>query len=283
MIDEVPTIDTLERQIRAPIVKPPEDPQLGFTRTLKPCPNSGRISFAQIADLKLDRTDVDCDDAPLLITRKMVETDEESEYNEKYYHVHPDPTNDPSDYYGAFWGHDYDFIRSEVAGPNPIGTWVEAFSVTEEYPYPESFGERGVETKEDSDGNPYFRLYAYTTDKNPSGDYVTKATYLVTYIGRVEQGTKLTVYFEFDADAPSWRNEPMFFKLRGWSDGFFQGELKDYIDFTSRAHRKWSVFKQDIVVDATHRDLWAAFQQNTSSRYASYENTYFRNFQIWRT
>ena len=282
-MSESPTIDTLERQIRAPIVKPDQDPQLGFTRTLKPCPNSGRISFAQIADLRLDRNDVDCDDAPLLVTRKMVETDDESEYNDKYYHVHPDPTNDPSDYYGAFWGHDYDFIRAEVAGPNPIGTWIEAFSVTEEYPYPESFGERGVATWEDSEGNPYFRLYAYTADRNPDGSYVQKATYLMTYIGRVDKGTKLTVYFEYDADAASHYDQPMIFKLQGWSDGFFQGESKEYIDFTSRARSKWNVFKQDIVVDATHRDLWAAFQQNTSRSRARWQSTYFRNFQIWRT
>ena len=161
MIDEMPTIDTLERQMRAPIVKPNEDPQLGFTRTINPCPNSGRISFAQIADLRLDRDDVDCNDEPLLVTRKMVETDEESEYREKYYHVHPEPTNDPSDYYGAFWGHGYDFIRSEVAGPNPIGTWIEAFSE----PYPNGFSDRGVQTKEDADGIKYFRLFAHTDEK----------------------------------------------------------------------------------------------------------------------
>ena len=75
----------------------------------------------------------------------------------------------------------------------------------------------------------------------------------------------------------------MIFKLRGWSDGFFQGETKDYIDFKSRAQLKWNVFKQDIVVDATHRDLWVAFQQNTSTAMSTYQNTYFRNFQIWRT
>ena len=69
MTEVAPTIDTLERQMRETIV--------AFTRSLEPCPDSGRISFAQIADLKFDRNDVDCNDEPLLVTRKMVETDEE--------------------------------------------------------------------------------------------------------------------------------------------------------------------------------------------------------------
>lgn len=271
MEEVVPTIDTLERQMR--------ETNSAFTRSLKPCPDSGRISFAQIADLKLDRNDVDCNDEPLLVTRKMVETDEESEYNDAYYHVHPEPTNDPSDYYGAFWGHDYDFIRAEVAGVNPIGKWNEAFSL----PYPEDFSERGVEVKTASDGKPYFRLYAYTEDRNSSGNFVQKATYLTSYIGRVEQGTRLTVYFEYDADCTAYWDTSTVFELRGYSDGFFGGEEKKYIERSFRQHQKWNVFKQDIVVDAIHRDLFLAFQQNTCVSRASYQNTYFRNFQIWRT
>ena len=44
-------------------------------------------------------------------------------------------------------------------------------------------------------------------EKNNSGDFVSRATYLVSYIGRVDRDApKLTVYFEYDADAPNWHD-----------------------------------------------------------------------------
>jgi hypothetical protein len=273
MAESAPTIDTLERQMRETVGAP-------FTRALEPCPNSGRISFAQIADLKIDRNDVDCNDERLLVTRKMVETDEESEYKGAYYHAHPEPANDPSDYYGAFWGHDYEFQRGENLPVNPIGRWNEAFSD----PYPENFTQRGVEVGTSPDnGQPYFRMFAQTDEKLSNGDFKQLATYMTAYIGRVPAGTNLTVYFEYDAGAPNWYDTSTVFELRAWSEGFFQGAEKTYIKRSLRNHGQWNAFKEDFTVDSVHKDLFVAFQKNTSSSRSAYQNHYFRNFQIWRT
>ena len=275
-----PTIDTLERQVRSgPISTPGGEPMLGAYREITPCPASGRITFKQLGDLRERSSGIDCDDSDLLVCRKPKATDELS-LNKKTLRKQAEASNDPSDFYNACWGHNYDFIRGYDLPPNPIGSFMELFSD----PQPEGYSERGVQVKTWDDGGEYFRLYAYTDDKNWQGDFVEKATYLSSYVGRFAPNTKLTIYFEYNGDAGDWQNPSPSFSLRGWSDGWYQGETKEYISTGLRTNdRYWSVFEQEFTVDSVHRDIWIAFQQNTSTVQANYENLYVRNVQIWRS
>ena len=279
-MSESPTIDTLERQVRSgPIDGSTDEQQLGFSRDINPCPKSGRITFKQIGDLIGQEGDIDCDDEELMICREPPVTGDLGK-NDKPLRKQSEAGNDPSDFYNACWGHNYDFIRGYPLGPNPVGRFCEMFSD----PQPEGYGERGVQIKTYEDGGEYFRLYAYTSDKNWQGDFVEKATYLVSYVGRFAPNTKLTIYFEYNGDAGDWTNPTPSFSLRGWSDGWYQGETKEYISTGLRTNdRYWSVFEQEFTVDSVHRDIWIAFQQNTSTVKANYENLYVRNVQIWRS
>jgi len=262
-----------------PIDGSTDDQQLGFSREIEPCPKSGRINFKQIGELVGQKSGVDCDDAELLICRKPPVT-EELGYNKKPIRKQAEASNDPSDFYSACWGHDYEFVRGYPLGPNPIGKFCEIFSD----PQPEGYSERGVQVKTYDDGGEYFRLYAYTTDKDWQGNFLERATYLVSYVGRFKGNTKLTIYFEYNGDANSWENPSPSLAVRGWTDGWFKGDSKDYIDTNLRTRdRYWSVFEQEITVDAIHRDIWIAFQQNTSTVKPNYENLYVRNVQIWRS
>jgi hypothetical protein len=272
-----PTFNTLERQMTAR----GSNRSTGFSRELKACPESGRISFADIAGTRGERSNVNCDDEKFLITRKMIDGMPPSEGNQIIVpnkHYHPEPTDDPSDYYGAFFGHGHEFVRSEDPSVNEIGEWIEQFSG----PYPSSFDDRGVEVLTNSDGEDYFRLYAYSDDWNGS-NYEEKATYLVSYIGKVEAGTKLRVYVEYDADCRDREDVSSVFSLRGWTDGYFQGESKDYIEREFRGYGRWQCYVWQITVDSEHRDLWAAWQQNSLASRKVKQNTYFRKLQIWRT
>lgn len=301
-----PTIEWLEYQYklysknRAVIGIPDVEATdvVGTFRELTPCPRSGKISFKQIGDIRLKTKDIFMNDEDLLVCRRPVANGVDSNKEPKF--EHEEPTNDPSDYYRALWGHGYDIYRGEVLPMNPLESWNEGFSP----PYPTSssqedygFSRRGVQVLENDSGE-YFRLYnssygeyvflGYYGNGNPAWGwrYWVRATYAVCYIGRIEPGTRLEWCVDVYKPNGDWRTEGASFQIRGWSEGFFGGDSMDYENIGFRqagSSGDWRCYSGEITVDERFNDLWLAFQQNGSDNTTNYQNVYFRNFQFWRS
>ncbi len=273
---------------------------IGEYRELTPCPRKGRISFKQIGDLRLRKKDISMDDEDLLICRRPVASGDLDDSDNPIYR-HPDPTNDPKDFYSALWGHGYDVYRGRVLPMNPIDAWTEGFSD----PHPlendqenNSFSKRGVEVKENDEGK-YFRIYNSSAASYvflgvyPDGSaaydwrYYVRATYMTAYIGRIEPGTKLEWCVEvLKREDGGWKAEAGSFQIRGWPEGWYSGsypdDIKEYHDQSMRKTSGWQTYSGEFTVDERYKDIWLSFQQNGSDNTTQYQNLYFRNFQIWR-
>ena len=296
-----PTLDDFVRSYRSSalreIIEGEEDRELGFVRELEACPRKGRINFKQIAQLRQRKSGVDTRDEDLLICRKPVATGDLDAFDNPIYR-HEDHNDDPSDYYQALWGHDYDVYRGKVVGPRHANSWSEGFSD----PYPteaedegNGYARRGVEVNENDEGDKYFRIYSSSTSERvyigtyPNGNpayetkYYPRATYLTTYVGRIEPGTRLIFNFEAYSSDSSWRGQRGVFSMRGWEEGFMGGDSMDYMQFSiSNDRNEFISYTDEFTVDERFSDIWIAFQQNGSSATINYQNLYLRNFQIWR-
>jgi hypothetical protein len=255
---------------------------VGFFREIQPCPSSGRISFKQIGDLReYDGVPVEMDDDRLLNCRKPAPAGDGAYYQ-------PAATNDPSDYYNAVWGSEGVVNRGRELPMNPIGTWNENFPP----PYPldswweeGSFQYRGVTAKDQG-----FRIYCtsearyeWTGEIGPGGGgiykwrYYKKATNAVGYIGRFDAGTRLSMALE----TTSYSSVRGGWSVRGWTQGFFQGDQKIYNEGSvSRGANTQTV---DIEVDDAHKDIWIAFQQDSDDDSDTQQSFELNNFWIWRT
>jgi len=267
---------------------------IGAYRELTPCPRSGRINFKQVGGLRLKTSEIEMDDEDLLVCRKPEATGELGGNNAAIYR-HKEPTNDPSDYYQAVWGHAYDVYRAPVLPMNPLNGWNEGFSA----PYPtendqeNGYGLRGVQIGEE-DGQKHFRLYSgsyservflgwYPDGRPAYGDrYYPRATYCNAYVGRFEPGTRLVLSFEANNTFGGWESEEGAYQIAAWSEGWFGGEQKIYKQGAVATRGSWDVFTTEITIDDRFRDLWLAFQQNGSGDTSQFQSTYFRNYQIWR-
>ena len=276
-----------------------DDPSdvIGSYRELVPCPSSGKITFKQIGDLRFMTKNVSLDDESLLACRKPVATGELDDWNRPIYRQE-EPTFDPSDFYGALWGHEYIAQRGKVLPANPINAFNEGFS----QPYPteneqegNNFSLRGLTTEEGDDGSENFRLYSssygeyrfigWDSNGNAVYDwrYYPKATYAIAYIGRIPSGTRLEWAVEVYKQRGDWRMESGFFFIRGWSEGYFGGDETEYVREEIRdTDNKWRSVSGEITIDDRHNDLYVAFEQWGGEHDTSYQNIYFRNFRFWR-
>lgn len=260
---------------------------IGEYRELEPCPKNGRISYKQIGGVRLKTKDIAMDDEDLLICRKVFATGELDDRDNPIFRHEP-PTNEPSDFYSALWGHNYDVYRGKILPMNPLNAWNEGFSDPQPWENSEEdngYGYRGIEVREDDDGE-YFRLY------NSSRPYYYQnfrvlATYAVAYIGRIPAGTRLEWAVEiFKREDGGWRASTASFQIRGWPEGYYTGsypdDMEEYHSQSVRQTSGWQSFSGEFTVDERYNDIWLAFQINGSSATTSYQNIYFRNFQIWR-
>ena len=190
---------------------------IGFFREITPCPRSGKITFKQIGAIRQITKNISCDNEELLLARKPQPTGELDDYNNPIYAL-KEPTYDPSDYYSAYWGSSYDVNKGESLGPNLLGDWNEQF--VDPQP-PDEFnaggwgpdaeardGVRKVESKLDSDGNPYIDvisasggIYRYAgtyPDGSAAYDWFwyPRTAYAISYLSRAEAGDRLVFYFE---------------------------------------------------------------------------------------
>lgn len=261
---------------------------IGEYRELTPCPRDGRISFKQIGGIRLKTNDISMDDEDLLICRKPVPTGELDGRDNPIFR-HEDPTNDPSDFYSALWGHNYDVYRGKILPMNPLNAWNEGFSDPQPWDNENEdfgYGYRGIEVKENDDGE-YFRLFS---SSRPSyyNNWRVMATYAIAYIGRIPAGTRLEWSVEiFKREDGGWRSEAGSFQIRGWPEGYYSGsypdDMKEYHNQSIRnTYGDWLTYSGEITIDERYSDLWLAFQQNGSSSSSTYQNIYFRNFQFWR-
>ena len=272
---------------------------IGEYREITPCPSRGKISFRQIGAVRLKEKEINLDDEDLLLCRKPVATGELDDQNNPIFR-HPDPTNDPQDFYSALYGHNYDVYRAKVLPMNPLNAWNESFSE----PHPldneqeeNGYGFRGVQVKEDDDGE-YFRVFSSSRSVygfygyRPDGTeiwklfYYPKATYCTAYVGRIPAGTRLEWAVEVRKTSGDWRSESGSFQIRGMPEGFMSGsypdDMKEYYAKSLRATSGWQTFSGELTIDDRYQDLILSFQQNGSDSTTAYQNIYFRNFQIWR-
>ena len=263
---------------------------VGFSREILPCPSSGRISFRQIGDLReYDGAPISMDDERLLNCRKPAPAGDGTYYQ-------PDATNDPSDYYDALWGSEGVVNRGKELPMNPIGSWNENFPGT--YPLDSSsednsFNYRGVTAK-----GLGFRMYAKSEARyvfvgmdpaNPGYGlyewrYYPRSVNAVGYIGRFEAGTRLSMAFETYSmiGADKWKQTAGYWSVRGWTQGFFQGDSKTYEEGRVVIRAKHTQIV-DIVVNDAHKDIWIAFQQDGDPDNDIEQWFELNNFWIWRT
>lgn len=285
-----PTLDDLGAQYRKKRIQ-------GAYREITPCPSSGKINFRQIGNLReYDDKPVSMDDTKLRACRKPEAYSDESSLRYR----EPESTNDPSDFYSALWGSEGKVVRGDPLPMNPIDSWNENFSGT--YPTDsdreQGFGFRSLtasgngfiaQAKSPSEyvfirpdpNNPGYGIYDWR--------YYQVAVYAVAYVGRFDAGTRLSMCFETmdNTGGQSWAKEMGYYNIRGWSQGFFNGSVKDYA--SGRIVRKsaglvnWYTQVLDIQIDDLHKDLWIAFQQSSQPDGDEIQKFTLNNFWIWRT
>ena len=264
---------------------------VGYSRVIGPCPSSGKITFKQIGDLReYNGKPINMNDSRLLNCRQPAPLG-----NGGYYQ--PAATNDPSDYYNAVWGSEGVVNRGRVLPMNPIGSWNENFPS----PYPldndneeNSFKYRGVEAS----GNGC-RLYAISEkrrvfigyDQNNPGygiyedRFYPRTVNAVSYVGRFDAGTRLSMAFDTThySSYPDWQVTMGWWGIRGWTQGFFNGSVKEYA--SGGVWRKATNYPYvvDIEVDDAHKDIWIALEQSGDPDNDDEQWFSLNNFWIWRT
>ena len=275
---------------------------IGFFREITPCPRSGKITFKQIGAIRQITSSIECDNEELLLARKPAPTGELDDFNNPIYALR-EPTNDPSDYYSAYWGASYDVIKGESLGPNPLGDWNEQF---EDPQPPDEFdpslwgegsaarnGIREITSELDSNGNPFIRLCAASggiyryAGTYPDGQvsyqwfYEPRTVYAISYISRANAGDRLVFYFEWKSANDDWYDEDCYMRIIGWRDGWMGNDQKEYA-LLSTGVRQWQSKIVEIEVDPSYRDIAIAFYQK-GSEHGSYDQyCYFRNVHCWR-
>ena len=267
-----------------------QERNVGFSRMINPCPTSGKITFKQIGDLReYDGAPISMDDERLLNCRQPSPAGDGTYYQ-------PVATNDPSDYYNALWGSEGVVNRGRVLPMNPIGSWNENFP--NGYPLDNSnednsFNYRGVTPQENG-----FRMYAASEaryvfvgmDPNNPGygiyewRYYPRTVNAVGYIGRFEAGTRLSMAFETysNISGDKWKQTAGYWSVRGWTQGFFQGDSKTYEEGRIPLRSTYT-HVVDITVNDAPKDIWIAFQQDGDPDNDTQQWFELNNFWIWRT
>lgn len=275
--------------------------QIGFFREITPCPRSGKITFQQIGAIRQITSNIACDNEELLLARKPNPTGELDGLNNPIYAL-KEPTNDPSDYYSAYWGCSYDVIKGESLGPTPLGDWNEQFLDPQP---PDVYdasgwgsdaaardGLREVTSKVDLEGNPYIKvssrsggIYRYA-GSYPNGTvryewfWYPRTAYAISYLSRVNAGDKLVFYFEWLSNNTQWYNEDCYMRIIGWRDGWMSNDEKEYAKKTT-GKTGWQSELIEIEVDESYRDIAIAFYQiGSDTEYE--ESCFFRNVHCWR-
>lgn len=264
--------------------------QVGFVRTINPCPRSGRISFKQIGDLReYNGQPISLNDGRLLNCRVPQPAGDGSYFQ-------PAATNDPSDFYNALWGSEGAVNRGKDLPVNPIGSWNENCPGTYPTDNPSednSFNYRGVQAS----GNGV-RLYATSEaryvfvgyDPNNPGygiyewRYYPRTINAVNYIGRFAAGTRLSMTFKTASFnyASDWEQTRGYWSIRGWTQGFFNGSEKVYAEGSS-GRKQIRTHTVDIQVDDAYKDIWIALEQKGDD--GNDDEQWFQcyDFWIWRT
>lgn len=263
---------------------------VGFSREIPPCPSSGRITFKQIGDLReYSNQPISMDDERLLNCRKPAPVGDGSYYQ-------PDPSNDPSDFYDAIWGSEGVVNRARELPMNPLGSWNENFPGT--YPLDSDFEENSFNYRGMTAQGLGFRAYAKSVaryefirpDPNNPGygiyewRYYPQTVNPVGYIGKFDAGTRLSMAFETASyiSGEKWQQTAGYWAVRGWTQGFFQGDSKTYTEGRI-ALRATNTQVIDIEVDDAHKHIWIAFQQDGDSDNDTEQWFELNNFWIWRT
>lgn len=269
---------------------------IGFFREITPCPSSGKITFKQIGAIRQITSNIECDNEELLLARKPQPTGELDGWNNPIYALR-EPTNDPADYYSAYWGCSYDVIKGESLGPNPLGDWNEQF--VDPQP-PDDYqdiadgaggsaeaksGYRGVASAV-LDGTPciemtaasggVYRFYAWQ-GSTPlyRWDWYPRTVYAISYISRAQAGDRLVFYFE------SRGTEGSYMRIIGWRDGWMGNDEKEYASVSTR-NSGWKSEIVEIEVDPSYRDIAIAFYQSSSDDNSYFYKSYVRNVHCWR-
>jgi hypothetical protein len=273
---------------------------IGDSRPLAPCPSSGKITFQQIGAIREVSSEIQMDDARLLPCRAMVGKNKEDgkgeldTYGNRVY-VHPEPTNDPVDYYNALWGHDASSLFASESNQqmNELGKWYvenEFYSTNE--PDPDSWIPALQEAVAvDRDGEQCIRMAAAPAQYFAGVDNLGQAVWnfieadvtVKNYVGRLPAGEVFTIYWEWKQDNTQWWDVDPTMKVFGWSGGYKGSEVVETLLEKSHRGGEWRSSRYTFTVPENgFNDIWLEYQQKSPDSRADYTRSIFKNVQIWR-